>query len=263
MKIVLASYNILYGHHRDLIIKNIKFLIEKGANVVCLQEADPQFKKSLNRLLKKKLNNWKAEYFHTGPACNLAIVWNDSMLKLKDIKPVLLPTPSRPSVTQRLLRRGEIGKRGALSAHFLVNGKIVSVTNTHLSWEGGIKYRMRQLKFLREFLDKEQVDHGILSGDFNTIAPAMFRRIQKKKVERILGEKWTNALPHLKWSFDISYTAPQDGPGKLVKICRLFRIRMRSLLDYMFIYNMRVVSAEMFDLAGSDHRPQLGKFEFN
>lgn len=263
MKIVLASYNILHGHHSNLIIKNIKFLIAKDANVICLQETDLLFKKSLNNLLKKELRDWKVRYFHTGIACNLAIVWNDRLLKLKNIRPILLPTLPKPSITQRLLRSTQLYKRGALSAHFLVNGKAVRVTNAHLGWEGGIKHRMRQLRYLREFLNKEQVDHGILSGDFNTFAPAMFRRIQKKKVEQILGKEWINALPDLKWSCDISYVVPQDGWGKAVKLCRLLHIKMRSLLDYMFIYNMKIISAEMFDLPGSDHRPQLGRFELN
>ncbi len=263
MKIALASYNILHGHHSELIIKNIKFLIAKGANAICLQETDLLFKKSLNNLLKKELRHWKVRYFHTNIACNLAIAWDDRHLKLKDMHSILLPTLPRPSITQRLIRRAQTYKRGALSAHFLVDGKTVRVTNVHLGWEGGIKHRLYQLRFLRETLDEEQIDHGILSGDFNTFAPAIFRRIQKKKVEQILGKEWTNAFPHLKWSCDISHTVPQDGWGKAVKLCRLLHIRMRSLLDYMFIYNMKVVSAEMFDLEGSDHRPQLGEFEFN
>ena len=252
----------MHGHYSDLILKNVKFFFAKGANVVCLQETDLSFKKSLNTLLKKESGNWKVRYFHTGIACNLAIIWNDKYLKLKDIKPIYLPTLSKPSITQRFLRNKQIFKRGALSACFVINRKTIRVTNAHIGWEGGIKHRMRQLKYLREALGKEQADHGILSGDFNTFAPAMFRHFQKRKVERILGKEWVNALPHLKWSCDISYTTPQDGWEKVIKICRLFRIRVRSLLDYMFIYNMTIVSAEMLDLEGSDHHPQLGKFEF-
>lgn len=263
MKIILVSYNILHGHNSSLILKNIEFLISKGANIICLQEADLPFKNSLNKFLGLKLKTWKARYFHTGIACNLAIIWDSKRLILKDVNPILLPALSKPSITQKLIRSTQTYKRGALLARFFVKGKLINIINTHLGWEGGINHRLYQLKYLRDLVDKKKVSHGILSGDFNTFAPYIFRHFQKKKVEEVLGEKWKNAFPDLKWSCDISHTVPQDGWDKVVKVCRLLNIKMRSLLDYMFSQNMRMVSAETFDLAGSDHRPQLGIFEFN
>ena len=162
MKIALASYNILHGHHSDQIIKNINFLISKGANVLCLQESDLGFKKSLNNLLKTKLFDWEVRYFHTGPACNLAIIWNNKVLRLKNIEPTLLPNLPKPSITQRLIRSALTYRRGALSAYFSVNGRMIRVTNAHLGWEGGIKHRFRQLKYLRDVLEKKRVYHDVL-----------------------------------------------------------------------------------------------------
>ena len=54
MTITCATYNILHGYHRELVLKNIRFLIDEGADVICLQEAEGRFKGALPKLLVEK-----------------------------------------------------------------------------------------------------------------------------------------------------------------------------------------------------------------
>jgi endonuclease/exonuclease/phosphatase family metal-dependent hydrolase len=143
--------------------------------------------------------------------------------------------------------------------NFLFRGKALRVTSAHLGWEGGVRHRLKQLAFLREFLDSSPADCDVVAGDFNTWAPAVFRRRQGKKVQKVLGADYTNTLPKLKWSCDLSYSVPQDGWGPVIRICKPLRIKLKSRLDYLFARNLEVIDAEMLDLPGSDHRPLLAK----
>ncbi len=259
MRIRLTTYNILHGYHSDLIIKNISFLIEKGVNVICLQEVKQEFKKSLENLLKTQ--NWKGVYLHYPRACNLAIIWNPLCLTLENEKHILLPILLKPSFLQQFTGYAkEKLQRGALSACFSIGNKIFRITNAHLAWEGGARHRLSQLGCIMDILDKELVDYDVLAGDFNTPSPVLFRRIQEKKIENKLGKKWTNVFQNIPYTCDTSYFAPQDGLGKYIKILHLFGIKFKQRLDYIFIKNLKIISKEMFDLLGSDHRPLMASF---
>jgi endonuclease/exonuclease/phosphatase family metal-dependent hydrolase len=258
--IKIVTYNILHGYHSDLIIKKIELLIEKGADVICLQEADLPFKHLLNDLFRKA--DWQVEYFHNTIACNLAIAWNPKRLRLKDIKQINLPYPNKPSLGRKILRMRKPLIRGALAANFMVENQLLRVTNTHLSWEGGFAHRFRQLGYLANILQQQPVEREVLVGDFNTFAPAVMRRFQEKKIEQILNQGWLNVFPDHPWTCDISYNAPQDGYDTFARIARFLGVKIRSRLDYVFTRNLGVVSTEMLDLPGSDHRPLLAKFRF-
>ncbi|KKT81934.1 MAG: hypothetical protein A3B99_04620 [Candidatus Yanofskybacteria bacterium RIFCSPHIGHO2_02_FULL_44_12b] len=260
MRITLATYNILHGYHADLILKNLAILVEKSANIICIQEADPPFKNLLNDFVRNK--KWQVIYFYDTKGCNLAIAWNPEFLRFQGSENILLPMPRKPSLAQRIII-GSIEKlqRGALSASFLASDKVIRVTNAHLAWEGGIKHTLLQLGHLKWQLNKRQNDHEVLAGDFNTFAPSILRKIKQRKVEEVLGECWTNQFPNIFWTCDTSYVAPQDGVTPYANFLRSLGIKMRSRLDYIFTLNLNAVSGEMLDLPGSDHRPVIGIFE--
>lgn len=261
MKLALATYNILHGYHRKLILEDIKLLIEKGVDVLCLQEAEVSFEKPLNEVLRAiGLHMWEVRYAHSGAGGDLALAWNTSRIVLQNMEAVLLPIVT-PVFLQRIKGHTTPYRREALIGRFLVDRKVIRITNVHLAWEGGIRHRLEQLIFLKKKLPETSADADIVGGDFNTFAPSFLRRLQQKKVEAVLGEKYVNVFPDLHWSFDIKYTAPEDKWETLAKICRLLGIKVRSRLDYIFTRNMKIVSAEMLDLLGSDHRPLIAKLE--
>ena len=256
----LATYNILHGYHQNLILKNIKLLIEKGVDIICLQETDAPFETPLNNLLSSlRPSNWKVKYSHCGIAGNLAIVWNSSHVEMQNMETILLPTIA-PVFIQKLKGHTIRLQRTVLTGTFLVKGETIRISNAHLAWEGGVAHRLNQVTYLKDALKKTSVDKDIIAGDFNTFAPSILRRDQQQKVEKILSE-YTNTLPELKWSCDISYTAPQDGWDFIAKLCRYIGLKIQSRLDYIFVKNLQIISSEMLDLPGSDHRPIVVKFE--
>jgi endonuclease/exonuclease/phosphatase family metal-dependent hydrolase len=259
--LTVATYNILHGYYRNLILRDVRFLIEKGADVLCLQETEVSFEDTLNEVFQTdELSAWKIEYAHCGIGGNIALAWNASRLTLKNLEIIPLPT-IRPKLDQRLRGFNIVLQRGALAGTFLVAGTEVRITSAHLAWEGGVKHRIKQLAFLRHKLEQKSVNADIIGGDFNTFAPSIFYRIQEKKVEETLGEQYVDVLPDLPWSYDLAFTAPQDGWQTLIKIFRLFGIKMHARLDYLFARNIKVSSAKMINLPGSDHKPLIASFE--
>ena len=264
MKLKLATYNILHGFHSELITNNIKFLIGKGADVICLQEADPPFEGQLNKLfLSSGFNNWQVEYFRLPVGGDLAILWDSTKLKFQYAENLLLARLPKPGLNQRITFKKSNYQRGAFLAYFSIGDKTLRITNTHLAWEGGIKHRFFQLAQIKNSLQKTKVEWELLAGDFNTLANNALRRRQEKKAETILGENWVNAFPKLRYSYDLSCQGPNGTWNSLVKLCLLLGIKMRLRLDYIFGKNVKTVSGQMYDLPGSDHRPLLASFELN
>lgn len=261
--ITVATYNILHGHHSQLILESIKFLLDQGVDTLCIQEADPPFPEVFDEFLHaSNMKDWKVRYVHVDRGGNLATAWNSSKLDLKEFEVIPLPVLPKPSNLQRLKGHNIIMQRVGAAAGFLVEGKLVRITNVHLAWEGGVRHRLEQLRHLRDVLAKHPVEADVLGGDFNTVAPARLRRLQQKRVEAILGPEWTNALASLAWSWDTAYTAPQDKGKFVANIARPLGLKLRARLDYLFSRNLKVMSADMFDLPGSDHRPLVGTFDF-
>lgn len=264
MTITCATYNILHGYHRELILKNIRFLIDEGADVICLQEAEVRFKGALRKFLAHKDQvGWQMRSAHAGYGGNVAILWKSERLRLVRTNLIPLPKLRAPSKLQRLrverLRKFDTN-RVALVGFFEWAGQTFQITSTHIAWEGGSRHRTRQIRHLREALEKEEADVRIIAGDFNTFVPRALRHVQERKVERALGAHYVNALPKLSWSYDISHADPGDGLGFLPKLHRT-GLRFRARLDYIFGTNVAVVSSTMHDLPGSDHRPLVAVFD--
>ncbi len=264
MTITCATYNILHGYHREMVLNNIRFLIDEGADVICLQEAEIRFKGALRKFLgQKELVGWDIHSEHGGFGGNVAILWRSDKLKLARTKIIELPKLRISPTLQRLkvpqLKRFDTN-RLALVGFFEFGGQTVQVTSAHIAWEGGNRHRMRQIRHLREALEEEYADVRILAGDFNTLAPRALRRIHERRVEQVLGVDYINALPKLSWSYDISHADPSDGLGFLPTLHRA-GVRFRARLDYIFATNVVVTSSGMHDLPGSDHRPLVAVFE--
>ncbi len=256
----IATYNILHGYYKDKVLKNIQILVEGGADVICLQEVEPEFEDVLTHLVKNR--NRKVIYYHHSIGCNLATIYNPAQLTLENSEHFLLPKLSNPGWRQRFTNfHSEIIQRGALSVYFMKDSKIIRITNTHMAWEGGDKNRISQFECIKETLSKKSTDCDILLGDFNTFSLALFYRTKEKKVETTLRD-WTNVLKSLHWTCDSSFTSPTDGLTKFAKIGKIFGIKFRCKLDYIFTKNLKVISKEMLDLPGSDHRPLIADFEF-
>ena len=264
MTITCATYNILHGYHREMILKNIRFLIDEGADVICLQEAEVRFKGALRKFLgQKELAGWEMRSAHAGYGGNVAILWKSERLRLVRTSLIPLPKLHAPSKLQHLrverLRKFDTN-RVALVGLFEWDGQTFQITSTHIAWEGGSRHRIRQIRHLREMLEQEKVDIRIIAGDFNTLAPRALRHIHERRVEEALGAHYVNALPKLSWSYDISHADPRDGLGFLPTLHRA-GVRFRARLDYIFGTNVSVVSSAMHDLPGSDHRPLVAVFD--
>lgn len=260
MNITCATYNILHGYHREMILENIRFLVKEGADVVCLQEVEVHFEPTLRKFLtQKEFSGWQMRCAHVGLGGNIAILWKTAHLRLLHTAIVRLPKLRTPSRLQRLRKITDNIDRAALSGMFEAGGRRIQITSAHIAWEGGNTHRMRQIRYLREELEKEPADMRILAGDFNTVAPHALRRVHERRVEQALGRHYVNALPKLSWSYDISHADPRDGLSFLPKLHRA-GVRFRTRLDYIFGTGVAVVYGVMHDLPGSDHRPLVAMF---
>jgi endonuclease/exonuclease/phosphatase family metal-dependent hydrolase len=263
MTLTCVTYNILHGYHREKILENIHFLIKDGVDVICLQEVEVPFEAVLKEFLaRKEFVGWQMKCAHAGFGGNVAILWRSGKLRYLSSRMVRLPklrTASQLRKRMSRLRKYDT-TRAALIGLFEAHGLIFQITSAHVAWEGGNSHRMRQLRHLRQELEKEKADVRIVAGDFNTLAPTALRRVHEKRVEHVLGSEYVNALPHLPWSYDISHADPSDGMGFLPHLHRA-GVRFRARLDYIFATNVSVSACAMHDLPGSDHRPLVATFE--
>jgi endonuclease/exonuclease/phosphatase family metal-dependent hydrolase len=259
--ITVATYNIMRGLYADLILKNIEVLMNKGVDVFCFQEADVPFEKPLNTFLQKPEHaGWRVVYGHAGHGGNIAILWNTQKMQLRDYELIPFPTLPKPAISQRLGLRREMRHRAGLACTFAYDRKSVRITSVHFAWEGGMRQRSIELSYLRDVLMRSSVDSDIIAGDFNTV-PEIRRRGQEKKIEKIFGSQWKNALPDIQWTYAMTdYLDPQAGVETISRVCRWLGITFRGRLDYFFTQNVSTVSGEMLDLPGSDHRPIIGTF---
>lgn len=260
MNVTCATYNILHGYHRAHILKNIRFLVQEGADVVCLQEAEVRFEKYLRELLAEEaFAAWDVSFAHAGLGGNVATIWNTTKLSFKDAQTVMLPKLRVAPPIPRLAGLMKKINRVALVTHFEVDGRTLQVVNVHLAWEGGARHRLRQLKHLREELMRTAADFRIVTGDFNTIGARPLRARQERGVERTLGAEFRNAFPKLPWTYDTSFIDPEEGLQFMATLSRA-GLRFRRRLDYMFAQDLSVIEARMHDLPGSDHRPLIATF---
>lgn len=245
----------------DMILDNIRLLIKKeGVDIFCLQETSPEFEAAVVKFLRREgMLHWKAEFVHKGVGGHVGLLWNTYKLSHVQSHTILLPNLGRTSYLQKVRGSKAILQRVALLGQFRAGGKTINVVSSHFSWEGGFLHRFKQVKRVRAACDAHPADCDVVAGDFNTIGPKVAARLQKRPIERIFGEGFMNAHPHLKWTFDTSFGDPLDDWDIAGKFRRA-GVKWRSRLDYVFARNLRVLKADMYDLPGSDHRPLIATF---
>jgi endonuclease/exonuclease/phosphatase family metal-dependent hydrolase len=257
MKLAFATYNILHGYHTEQILDNIKMFINKGAKIICIQEAEIPIEKILPL-------NWQIEYYKVDVGCMLATIWDKSVVSLEKKETILFPPLSKPSISQKFTNyKNVIIPRGALITNFRINGKILRVTNVHSAWEGGDKQRERELRYLTENLSKkEKADYEIVAGDFNTYRPSFLNKAQVEKVTEIFSQ-YNDVFPEGGYTCDTSTFDPKDGlPFAGIFSFFFSRLKLRSRLDYIFTSNLKTISKEILYIPGSDHKPLVATFEF-
>jgi len=256
----VATYNIMHGFHGDMLLVNVASLIAQGVDVLCLQEYEAPFSEALNAFLPSLPGRWGIEQAHVGTRGDLGIMWNTDKLKLREARIVLLPCLPRPSVSQRIQGRTAQRRRAALSCTFAGEDHTVRITTVQLAWEGGIRQRLRQLRHLkRELAAGDAVDSDIVCGDFNTVPPRLWQRWQQQKLQDVLGAEYVDASPQVQWTYDNAYFTPYDGIEALTRICRSVGMTWRSRLDYIFVRGFAVISGNMVNLPGADHRPVVAE----
>lgn len=260
MTLTCATYNILHGRYKHLILENIRLLSKEGVDVFCLQETSHEFETDVLRFLKREgFRHWKAEFVHKGAGGHVGLLWNTYKLEHLHSHTIILPSLGKPSSLQRIRGNKEIFQRVALLGQFEAEGKKVNIVSTHLAWEGGFLHRFKQVQVVRKTLDAHPSEADIVAGDFNTIGPRIAAKLQKRPIEKIFGSDFANVLPHVKWSFDTSYSDPLDSWHVAEKF-RKAGVKWRTRLDYIFCRNLNVLKGDMYDLPGSDHRPLIATF---
>lgn len=244
-KLKIISYNIHKSLKNKAIVKNVKKISASGASVICLQEvrsSEDNF--IVNEILHELGSAWEAHSF-LSPEENsfdygLCILWKTEALKPLEFKKIRLPILGVNNPVWQFLQIIYHGKpgphmRGALIGTFSDNdGKKVRISNIHLDWQGRLKHRIKQIKYLKENLDyAEEVHCEIVCGDFNTIG-LFTRKRQIKKISAALGEQFTHN--------------PEPGATMAVS---------RQALDHIFVKGFGMHEHGVYKLKGSDHYPVM------
>jgi endonuclease/exonuclease/phosphatase family metal-dependent hydrolase len=185
----IATYNLMHSLHEDLLLENIKLIINKGTQVLCLQEYEPPFTDTFQQFLKSLPTHWEIYEIHTSMGGNLAVVWNTDKLTLQDSQTIFLPTLTRPALSQALRKRPTTIHRAALSCRFAIQDKTIQVTTVHLAWEGGLVQRLKQVRYLQRALALDPTLAHIICGDFNTIPPRWWQLWQQRKNGKGAGRR--------------------------------------------------------------------------
>lgn len=237
MNLKMATYNIYHGFHKAEVADSVFALANHGVELFCLQEVCAD---SIADLLLERLGpDWRKETFNRkgSYSLGLCILWKAEVLRLVHIQHYLLPKLPRFTLFEWIFERKIMPfikrplQRGALVATFEIGQKRLRVTDLHLDWHGHIEQRARQLTFIAQHL-KTPVDYEIVCGDFNTVGLAPFSGPQEHRMREILGPGFVNALPGTEHTTNIY-----------------------EHLDYVFTKGVKVKTAEVMHLAGSDHFP--------
>lgn len=176
-----VSYNICMGKNAQKVVGNLEQFAYRGARLFCLQEVRRSYKDvSVIDLLLKRLGPlWQAESFLSSKSKSfdygLCLVWHSETLEPIKFEHLSLPRLHILGLSEMayeiFTRRGFRSiQRGVLVGHFIYQGQPLRISNLHLDWQGGLKHRLKQIKFLREHLQEQgKLAREIVCGDLNTI----------------------------------------------------------------------------------------------
>lgn len=239
----IVSYNILLGRKPQEITKNLKDFAREGVQIFCLQEVWKEFRGvDISALLLKALGpGWQAECFLSSKPNNfdygLCMLWQSSTLQSVSFEHLSLPLLPKLKIWEKFVHfsRGfpaVPSRRGTLIGVFNFAGKQIRISTVHLDWQGGLKERVNQISFLKQYLaSPPSFDYELLCGDFNTIG-IFSRKEQSHQVETLLG-------PEFKDAFTKPYITVTPG----------------QRLDHLFAKGFSVKDAQVCKVPGSDHFP--------
>lgn len=245
MHLKIATYNIQFGIKEKKILENIKKLADDGVHIFCLQEVQ-EVKSSflLQNILKILGKDWNYESMIRPGSRDLGLmtIWRKN-IKNKKSEGLILPKLEKFSLHERIARKLTLNfikntlERGALVTTFKIGSKDILVCNLHIDCAGGFKQKFKQLTHLTTRVKFTKAT--IVCGDFNTIGLAPFTKIQEKKILSILGAGFINVYPRRLPTQRNSY----------------------QRLDYVFSKGLKVNSAQIVKMKGSDHFPIVVEFE--
>lgn len=272
----VVSYNTEFSRQVQSLLANLISMRDAGVDVFCLQEVcrykDKRF--FIDLLLEKFGKDWKAEFNLSNESEYLlnhgvAIVWNNEKLKLQNIEKVFLPKDnSLPPLELFISLIGGFSNRPvprkALIATFQLGNEKVRITSIHLDFTGGLKKRMRQMKyFLNHLQSKEDTKSEIVCGDLNTFDTFNTGREHEEMLRLFKKYSFVDASSKVKWSIDLMNAGFGKGVLSAKRILSTINLHIYKKLDYIWSKNLKVLHSKRIDVPGSDHFPVMAEFEIN
>jgi endonuclease/exonuclease/phosphatase family metal-dependent hydrolase len=218
----LVTYNIHYGRDEKSLLASIAEMAKLQTDIFCFQEVRRSGNNPFigDKILATLGPNWQAEFFLQpgiipSTALGLCVIWKSSVLELKGVEKLYLPLLQKLSwwdiIFQKFARanielgtwlkifsgasKPEISQRGAIICDFDFQGLPVRVCNAHLDYAGGMKHRLRQIRYIRDqLISKPQIPREIICGDFNTIGPLWKAKKVAKKILQKLDNKFLDTM---------------------------------------------------------------------
>lgn len=249
MKILIL--NVQQNFNKNLKPFLCSCLQNREYDIFCLQEANQGILNYMLDLENYDYHTLSTTHPETNETMELVTIYKKE-LTLKKSK--LIPF-SQFSNTQIL-------SKGALISEFQINSSQnhsnLTIANIHLHCGGGFKTyaRLKSLKYLEKFLDKQHNTQKIICGDFNNSFP-----FEAKFFDYILRKKWINASQKIKYTFDSRYVESRISKKKAYKIFSLGgRILPKAKLDHVYLTKNFRSSYKIYTLKNpivSDHLPLI------
>jgi len=277
----ILSWNIERGHHPAEIARYIESL---QPDIACLQEVDWGNKRTgsidvLDDLAQRThlLGFYGVEFLEITSPYRLpnmeggGVTGNALLTRIKPVTtfraelPVCLDwehdgrVPQLPTrVRKRIRREKRVGRRFALCAEFLFDGKPLVVSSVHLEDKmGGVAGRYSQFMSVVYEIQRRYGDAAIsvIAGDFNTFDCSLARALYSSDGEANALGKPKGMDESQWWRQELlprcGYVDPFDSSDWTFQVTSLFKRK----LDWIAVRGGRVVSFGVGPFSSSDHRP--------
>lgn len=270
MQINLLTYNILFGAEKEVFdsLEKTKVDHEDGdLNLFCLQECRSS---DIVPNIVDYTNQAYGGYYLESHFDTRLTRDNLGLATYSNLKPIQVDKINFPKVKKSYLNvqtyfLEDYPQYGALITYYMLNHKLIRLTNLHLDVAGGYKQHKIQLTYLFEQLKLNNPDFDIICGDFNTIG---FRgKYLEKFPEEIEFIRSKNKLYNVVKSGYTSDIQNAFNPSipfhKLMHSLPKLGIKLSQRLDWIVYSGLEELdSGVMYNLKGSDHYPLWAKFKF-
>src|SRR3989344_659347 len=148
--------------------------------------------------------------------------------------------------------------RTALVMELNYLGRLLTVVNVHLSWEGGVSARRAQVGHIFQELEKLRIQWSVIfCGDFNMDAGSNgWDGFQSEFTKRGFRELSKDIL----WTHDNAsrFAFPEDrtaGARGFLRMLGGLGLNTRDKIDYIFVKDFGASITTPVDVMGSDHWP--------